>query len=139
MPATLTRSRTGDVAVIALDREPSIRFLCRALTTGTVFADYPAVLIDARHAGPLGLPTRDAVESAARECLTRRQLLGVVEPGEHVRHAVAQARQSRRLLQHPTPATTSALRATVDVLALVVRGAGAVAQQAGHARVRIPR
>ena len=136
MPATLTRSRTGDVAVIAVDHEQSIRFLCGSLSTGTVFADYPAVLIDLRHAEPLEMRTRDAVEKATRECLTRRQLLGVVEPGEHIRHAVAQARQSRRLLQHPAPATTAALRGMVDVLTVLARGAGALVERAGHAGPR---
>jgi hypothetical protein len=139
MPATLTRSRTGDVAVIALDREQSIRFLCRSLTTGTAFANFPAVLIDARHVGPLGPRTRAAVHMATRECLTRRQLLGVVEPGEHVRRAVAQARQTRRLLQHPAPVATTALHGMGDVLAVFVRGSDALLRRAGRARVRIPR
>ena len=138
MSVTLTRSRTGDVAVISVDREQSVRFLCRSLSTGAVFTDYPAVLIDLRRAAPLGPRTRDAVEKAAHECLTRRQFLGVVEPGEHVRRAVAQARQSRQLLQHPATATTTALHGAIDALAVLIRGGGALVRHAGRARVRTP-
>jgi hypothetical protein len=138
MPASLTRSRTGDVAVIALAREPSIRFLCRSLTTGAVFTDYPSLLIDLRHAEPIGSRTRDAVERATRECLTRRQLLGVVEPGEHVRRAIAQARRTRRLLHHETDASSTVLGGIVDVLAVFMRGADALMRESGRARVRTP-
>lgn len=120
MPVTLTRSHTGDVAVISVDREPSVRFLCRSLCTGSVFADYPAVLIDLRRAVPLGPRTRKAIETATHECLSRRQLLGVVEPGEHVGRAVVHARQSRRLLQRPASATTTVLNGVVDVLAEIL-------------------
>ena len=137
MSVTLTRSRAGDVAVISVDREQSVRFLCRSLGTGAVFADYPAVLIDLRRAAPLDPRTRDAIEKAAHECLTRRQFLGVVEPGEHVRSAVAQARQSRQLMQHPATATTT-LHGAIDVLAVLIRGGGGLVRHAGRARVRTP-
>ena len=103
-----------------------------------MFADYPAVLIDVRHAAPLGPRTRDAVETAARHCLTRRQLLGVVEPGENVRHAVAHARQARRLLQHPTPAAITARHAMADVLAMLVRDTGALLRGSGRTRLGPP-
>jgi hypothetical protein len=138
MPVSLTRSGTGDVAVLTLDREQSIRFLCRSLGTGTAFAAYPAVLIDLRHVAPIEPRTRAAVETAARTCLTRHQLVGVVEPGERVGHVITQARQARRLLQNPAPATFASLRGVVQVLFVLAHDADAFVRNAGRARARTP-
>jgi hypothetical protein len=138
MPVSLTRSGAGDVAVIGLDREASIRFLCRSLTDGVAFIGYPAVLIDLRHTGPLRPQTRQAIADTAQVCLTRRQLVAVVEPGEHVRHAVARARQGRRLLRRPTAVPTRTVRVAAAVLTALARGAGTMARQPGRARAQDP-
>jgi hypothetical protein len=69
----VTRSRTGDVVVIALDREQSIRFLRRSLATGTrAMVDVLAVL--ARGANVFaGQARRARVRSPAEPGRPRRR------------------------------------------------------------------
>lgn len=138
MTVTLTHSNRGDVAVIAAHSDPAVSFLCHSLMAGTAFSDYAAVLIDLRDADPSDSTTLEAIEQATRSCLSRRQLVGVVRPGEDVAHAVAQARRRRRLLEGPAGSATASRRMAGDVLTGLLQTASTVVRQAARARARSP-
>ncbi len=138
MPVTLTRSRTGDVAVVTMSGERSLKFLCRSLTSGAAFASYPALLLDVRANGALGADTRQALEQATRSCLNRKQWLAVVDRGDSIPQAVARARQWHRLVHHG-PATYLGVAAPMPRIAAELwRTAVAVVRQAAPARARVP-
>ncbi|HET7407817.1 MAG TPA: hypothetical protein VFJ21_11880 [Mycobacteriales bacterium] len=138
MPVTLTHSNRGDVAVIAAHSDPAVSFLCRSLMAGAAFSDYAAVLIDLRDADLSDSSTLAAIEQAARSCLSRRQLLGVVRPGEDVAHAVARVRRGRRLLEGPAGTATTSARVAGNVLSGLLKTAGAVVRQVATARAQPP-
>lgn len=138
MPVTLTHSNRGDVAVIAAHSDPAVSFLCRSLMAGAAFSDYAAVLIDLRDADLSDSSTSEAIEQAARSCLHRRQLVGVVRPGEDVARAVALARRRRRLLEGPAGTATISARVAGDVLSGLLQTAGHAVRQVATARARSP-
>ncbi len=133
---TVTHSRSGDVAVIGMTSDAAVAFLCRSLASGAAFADYPALLIDLRRAGPITGTTRQEIALAVRSCLARHQWVGVVPSGGDVPRVIGQARRWQHLVHDDAGAAGTSLRVATNVLDGALRAAGSVVRQTATARAR---
>lgn len=122
MPA-ITHSKTGDVAVIAVDTGPALTFLCHSLAAGTAFSDYPALVLDVRRVEPIQPKAQQTIDDTIRSCLRRQQWLEIVRPGEDTAHAVTRARRWQRVMRGGTGSTITPLRVAGDTFVTLWHGA----------------
>jgi len=115
--------RAGEIAVIhGVDTDQALAHLGHSLTTGSVFTDYRALVVDLGGHVEVSAETAQALQDAAHACQGRHQLLEVAAQTADVGRAVRDARRWFRIVDG-RQVTGTAGAVVVTVLSTVAAAA----------------